>query len=209
MPPGSGGGAYLAAFERLIVPALRRFKPELIMVASGLDAGGFDPLGCMMLHSEHYRRLTRLILEVSCISPHTGHGDPRSQGLVDRIIETDPGVTDEVIAADYQEQPPKRIAVLPFVDHGSRTYGRQNVLQLSQESGGTQPIGMDTRQPRATLGQRRNRGREFEIVPLVAVDAVLADRKIDDWDELIAVKPEQFETLGGCGRGSLWRDLEL
>ena len=82
MPPGSGGGAYLAAFERLIVPALRRFKPELIMVASGLDAGGFDPLGCMMLHSEHYRRLTRLILEVSCISPHTGHGDPRSQGLV-------------------------------------------------------------------------------------------------------------------------------
>ena len=71
MPPGSGGGAYLAAFERLIIPALRRFKPELIMVASGLDAGGFDPLGCMMLHSEHYRRLTRLILEVSCISPHT------------------------------------------------------------------------------------------------------------------------------------------
>jgi acetoin utilization deacetylase AcuC-like enzyme len=65
MPPGSGGGAYIGAFERLIVPALRRFKPELIMVASGLDAGGFDPLGRMMLHSEHYRRLTRLILEVA------------------------------------------------------------------------------------------------------------------------------------------------
>ena len=60
MPPGSGGGAYLAAFERLIVPALRRFKPELIVVASGLDAAGYDPLGRMMLHSECYRRLTRL-----------------------------------------------------------------------------------------------------------------------------------------------------
>jgi hypothetical protein len=37
----------------------------------------------------------------------------------DRIIETDPGVTDYVVAADYQEQPPRRIAVLPFVDHGN------------------------------------------------------------------------------------------
>jgi acetoin utilization deacetylase AcuC-like enzyme len=65
LPPGSGGGAYLAAFERLIVPALRRFRPELIVVASGLDAGGFDPLGRMMLNSEHYRRLTQLVLEVA------------------------------------------------------------------------------------------------------------------------------------------------
>ena len=65
MPPGSGGGAYVTAFERLIVPALRGFKPELIMVASGLDAAGTDPLGRMMLHSECYRRLMRLILEVA------------------------------------------------------------------------------------------------------------------------------------------------
>jgi hypothetical protein len=193
MPPGSGGGAYLAAFERLIVPALRRFKPELIMVASGLDAGGFDPLGCMMLHSEHYRRLTRLILEVSCISPHTGHGDPRSQGLVRSNHRNGPrchrrGDRSRLPGATSQTN--RGPAVCRSRER--RLYGRQNVLQLSQESGGTQPIGMDTRQPRATLGQRRNRGREFEIVPLVAVDAVLADRKIDDWDELIAVKPEQL-----------------
>ncbi len=35
-------------------------------------------------------------------------------------------------------------------------------------------------------------GREFEIVPLVAVDAALVDRKIDNWEELILVKPEQL-----------------
>jgi acetoin utilization deacetylase AcuC-like enzyme len=64
MPPGSGGGAYVAAFERVIVPALRSFKPELIVVASGLDAAGLDPLG-RMLHSEHYRRLARMILEIA------------------------------------------------------------------------------------------------------------------------------------------------
>jgi acetoin utilization deacetylase AcuC-like enzyme len=65
MPPGCGGGAYVAALERVIVPALRKFKPELIVVASGLDAAGTDPLGRMMLHSESYRRMTRLILEVA------------------------------------------------------------------------------------------------------------------------------------------------
>ncbi|MDO8431756.1 MAG: class II histone deacetylase [Candidatus Binatus sp.] len=65
MPPGCGGGAYVAAFEQVIVPALKKFKPELIVVASGLDAAGTDPLGRMMLQSEHYRRLTRMILEVA------------------------------------------------------------------------------------------------------------------------------------------------
>jgi acetoin utilization deacetylase AcuC-like enzyme len=65
MPPGCGGGAYVAAFERVIVPALRKFKAELIVVASGLDAGALDPLGRMMLHSDHYRHLTRMLLEVA------------------------------------------------------------------------------------------------------------------------------------------------
>ncbi len=64
MPPGCGGGAYIAAFEQVIVPALKKFKPELIVVASGLDASGTDPLGRMMLRSDNYRRLTRMIMEV-------------------------------------------------------------------------------------------------------------------------------------------------
>ncbi len=65
MPPGSGVGAYLAAFERVIVPALRKFKPELIVVASGLDANAYDPLGRMMLHSECYRRMTQMLMEAA------------------------------------------------------------------------------------------------------------------------------------------------
>ncbi len=65
MPPGSGVGAYLAAFERVVIPALNRFKPELILVASGLDANAYDPLGRMMLHSESYRRLTTMMLDAA------------------------------------------------------------------------------------------------------------------------------------------------
>jgi hypothetical protein len=65
MPPGSGVGSYLAAFERVIVPALYRFKPELIVVASGLDANAYDPLGRMMLHSESYRRMTNMLMQAA------------------------------------------------------------------------------------------------------------------------------------------------
>ncbi len=111
----------------------------------------------------------------------------------DRMIETDPGVTDEVVAADYQEQPPRRIAVLPFVDHGTGDYMVDKLSFSFHKS----PQELDrlawthaNRVRRSVSGEIG--GREFEIVPLVAVDAVLADRKIDDWDELMAVKPERL-----------------
>lgn len=65
LPPGSGVGAYVAAFERIVAPALRGHRPELIMVASGFDASALDPLGRQMLHSEGYRRLTRILLRVA------------------------------------------------------------------------------------------------------------------------------------------------
>jgi acetoin utilization deacetylase AcuC-like enzyme len=61
LPPGSGNGAYLAAFEQVVIPALIRFKPELIVVPSGFDASGFDPLGRMMVSSEGYRTMTRML----------------------------------------------------------------------------------------------------------------------------------------------------
>ena len=36
LPPGSGVGAYEAALHQVIEPALKRFAPDLILVASGL-----------------------------------------------------------------------------------------------------------------------------------------------------------------------------
>ena len=65
LPAGSGIGAYRAAFERVVIPALHCFKPDLIVVASGFDASGVDPLGRMMLSSGGYRELTQLLLRAS------------------------------------------------------------------------------------------------------------------------------------------------
>ncbi|MDO9409004.1 class II histone deacetylase [Patulibacter sp.] len=58
LPPGSGRPAYLAALEAVVAPALRAFEPEVIVVASGFDASGLDPLGRMMLSSEDFRDMT-------------------------------------------------------------------------------------------------------------------------------------------------------
>ena len=59
LPPGAGTGAYRATFERVVLPALRAYRPELIFIASGFDAGVSDPLGRMLLHSNAYREMTR------------------------------------------------------------------------------------------------------------------------------------------------------
>lgn len=62
LPPGSGHGAYLAAFDRVVLPALHRFRPQLIAVASGLDASAMDPLGRMLCTSETYRHMAAQIV---------------------------------------------------------------------------------------------------------------------------------------------------
>lgn len=63
--PGSGSGAYRAAFDQLVVPALRAFKPEMIFVASGFDAAALDPLGHMMLSSQDYAYMTNSLLGIA------------------------------------------------------------------------------------------------------------------------------------------------
>lgn len=65
LPPGCGDDAYVAAVEQVVVPALRKFKPELIIVASGMDAGVWDPLGRMMVTSDGFRRLTRVMADLA------------------------------------------------------------------------------------------------------------------------------------------------
>lgn len=63
LPAGCGTGAYLAAFEQIVLPALDAYRPQTVIVACGFDAGMHDPMGRMMLHSDSFRELTRLIRE--------------------------------------------------------------------------------------------------------------------------------------------------
>ncbi len=71
LPPGCGDGAYREAFERIIVPALDAFKPELIIVPCGYDAGRLDPLGRMLLDGVTFRWMTRTMMDVA--ARHANH----------------------------------------------------------------------------------------------------------------------------------------
>ncbi len=62
LPPGCGHDAYLYAFDRLIDPALRAFRPDVIVVACGFDASGVDPLSRMLASADTFAELTRRIL---------------------------------------------------------------------------------------------------------------------------------------------------
>jgi acetoin utilization deacetylase AcuC-like enzyme len=61
LPPGSGHGAYMAALEQVIVPALDQFKPELVLIASGFDAGGYDTMANMICHSDTFRQMASAV----------------------------------------------------------------------------------------------------------------------------------------------------
>jgi len=49
LPFGAGDRAYALAFERCVEPALRKFGPDMIVLANGQDANQFDPNGRQML----------------------------------------------------------------------------------------------------------------------------------------------------------------
>lgn len=63
--PGGGHKAYLNAMELLVLPAIRAFDPDLIVIASGFDANAFDPLSRMQAHSGTYREMTRQVMSLA------------------------------------------------------------------------------------------------------------------------------------------------
>ena len=65
MLAGAGDDGYLHAMRRLIIPALEKFEPELIIVACGYDANALDPLARMQLHSDSFRAMTALVQEAA------------------------------------------------------------------------------------------------------------------------------------------------
>lgn len=62
LPFGAGDKAYALVFEQLIAPALRRFRPQLILVSAGYDAHWSDPLGVTALSVSGYAHLTSTLI---------------------------------------------------------------------------------------------------------------------------------------------------
>jgi len=55
LPAGTDGRAYRAIFLENVIPALRNFKPQLILASAGFDTHRDDPLASMGLSKEDYK----------------------------------------------------------------------------------------------------------------------------------------------------------
>lgn len=63
LPPRSGNRAYLAAMREKVIPRLREFGPELLLISAGFDAHMDDPLADMQVTDEGFGELTALLVE--------------------------------------------------------------------------------------------------------------------------------------------------
>jgi acetoin utilization deacetylase AcuC-like enzyme len=64
-PAFVGDAGYLEAFRRVLVPAARRFKPQLILLSAGYDAHWLDPLASMQLSVTGYAALVEELLALA------------------------------------------------------------------------------------------------------------------------------------------------
>jgi acetoin utilization deacetylase AcuC-like enzyme len=60
-----GSAKFQAAFENAILPQLRKFSPELIILSAGFDAHYRDPLASINLRSEDFGWVTRKLMDVA------------------------------------------------------------------------------------------------------------------------------------------------
>ncbi|GAA0571665.1 histone deacetylase family protein [Craurococcus roseus] len=65
LPPGASGAAFRACWETMLLPALRAFAPELVVVSAGFDAHAADPLAQLNAVEADYAWLTERICEVA------------------------------------------------------------------------------------------------------------------------------------------------
>lgn len=90
LPAGSGDGEYFRAFDEVVVPPVRAFEPELVLVASGFDAHRDDPLAEMTMTAEGFRELAR---RCAALGPRTaavlegGYNLETLPGLVEAALD--------------------------------------------------------------------------------------------------------------------------
>ena len=62
---GDGGDAFRIAFETSILPRLREFKPDLMVISAGFDAHTRDPLANLNLVEADYKWVTQKLMEIA------------------------------------------------------------------------------------------------------------------------------------------------
>jgi len=78
LSPGDGGDRFREAMESAILPRLRDFSPDLIIISAGFDAHRRDPLANLNFVEADYAWVTQKLMEVA---------DKSAQGRVVSVLE--------------------------------------------------------------------------------------------------------------------------
>ena len=62
MPAGSGDDEYIEVFTDTLIPALRDFSPEFLLISAGFDGHYLDPLAEVEITADGFATLTDLML---------------------------------------------------------------------------------------------------------------------------------------------------
>jgi acetoin utilization deacetylase AcuC-like enzyme len=62
---GDGGGEFREAFETTILPRLREFNPDILIISAGFDAHTRDPLANLNLLEADYAWVTKKLMEIA------------------------------------------------------------------------------------------------------------------------------------------------
>jgi acetoin utilization deacetylase AcuC-like enzyme len=65
---GDGGDQFRDAFESVILPRLREFKPDIVVISAGFDAHTRDPLANLNLVEADYTWVTKKLMEIADVS---------------------------------------------------------------------------------------------------------------------------------------------
>jgi len=65
LPRGCGDAEYLRCYREICAPALRRFRPQLLLVSAGFDAHFADPLAQMLVSARGYHGIATILRELA------------------------------------------------------------------------------------------------------------------------------------------------
>lgn len=65
LPALSGGDTYLEAFDRVILPIARQYRPELVLISAGYDGHFSDPLCSMRLNATSYAEMAARLKDLA------------------------------------------------------------------------------------------------------------------------------------------------
>ncbi|MGH8122321.1 MAG: histone deacetylase family protein [Rudaea sp.] len=65
LPPASSSFAFREACRNIVLPAVERFQPQLVMISAGFDAHYLDPLANLNLDAEDYEWITHELVDIA------------------------------------------------------------------------------------------------------------------------------------------------